>query len=101
MCIRDRYYAAVPGQAGRTEVTVQELNQQTAEVIAAVERGETVTVTRDGRHMATVLPPDPAGPHYPFRTDPMGDELDDMPSFGGGGGRTLDDLDSAMEGFGE
>ncbi|WP_405004756.1 type II toxin-antitoxin system prevent-host-death family antitoxin [Kitasatospora purpeofusca] len=80
---------------------MQELNQQTAELIAAVERGGTVTVTRDGRHVATILPPDLVGPHYPFRTDPMGDEIDDMPSFGGGGGGILDDLDSAMEGFGE
>lgn len=62
------------------EATVQELNQQTAEPIAAVERGGTVTVTRVGRHAATILPPDLVGPHYPFRTDPMGDEIDDMPS---------------------
>ncbi len=54
------------------EATVQELNQRTAELIAAVERGGTVTVTRDGRHVATILSPDLAGPHYPFRTDPMG-----------------------------
>ncbi|MDY0815558.1 type II toxin-antitoxin system prevent-host-death family antitoxin [Kitasatospora purpeofusca] len=82
------------------EATMRELNQQTAKVIGAVERGETVTVTKDGRHVATILPPDLAEPHYPFRTDPMGDEIDDMPVISGGR-RILDDLDSAMEGFGE
>ncbi|MEK2494099.1 prevent-host-death protein [Kitasatospora purpeofusca] len=43
------------------EATVQELNQRTAELIAAVERGGTVTVIRDGRHVATIRPPDFAG----------------------------------------
>ncbi|MCX4753096.1 MULTISPECIES: type II toxin-antitoxin system Phd/YefM family antitoxin [Kitasatospora] len=82
------------------EATMRELNQQTAKVIGAVERGETVTVTKDGRHVATILPPDLAEPRYQFRTDPMGDEIDDMPVISGGR-RILDDLDSAMEGFGE
>ncbi|MFF8775414.1 type II toxin-antitoxin system Phd/YefM family antitoxin [Kitasatospora sp. NPDC015120] len=82
------------------EATMRELNQQTAKVIGAVERGETVTVTKDGRHVATIVPPDLAEPVYPFRTDPMGDDLDDMPSFGGGGGRIVADLDKHMEGFG-
>ncbi|MBO1417158.1 type II toxin-antitoxin system prevent-host-death family antitoxin [Streptomyces sp. FH025] len=82
------------------EATMRELNQQTAKVIGAVERGETVTVTKDGRHVATILPPSLAEPVYPFRTDPMGDELDDMPVVPGGGGRILADLDRHMEGFG-
>ncbi|MFE7194300.1 type II toxin-antitoxin system Phd/YefM family antitoxin [Kitasatospora sp. NPDC057541] len=79
---------------------MRELNQQTARVIGAVERGETVTVTKDGRHVATIVPPHLAEPVYPFRTDPMGDEIDDLPVISGGR-RILDDLDSAMEGFGE
>ncbi|MER8105467.1 type II toxin-antitoxin system Phd/YefM family antitoxin [Kitasatospora sp. NPDC059811] len=82
------------------EATMRELNQQTARVIGAVERGETVTVTKDGRHVATILPPSLAAPVYPFRTDPMGEELDDMPVIPGGGGRILADLDQHMEGFG-
>ncbi|MEV0193630.1 hypothetical protein AB0I39_34555 [Kitasatospora purpeofusca] len=49
--------------AGCLEATMRELNQQTAEVTGAVERGETVTVTEDGRHVATILPPDLAEPH--------------------------------------
>ncbi|MER5355006.1 hypothetical protein ABT093_32380 [Kitasatospora sp. NPDC002551] len=61
------------------EATTREPNQQTAKEIGAVERGETVTVTEDGRHVATT---------------------DDMPSFGGGGGRILADLGPHTEGFG-
>ncbi|MFJ9953447.1 type II toxin-antitoxin system Phd/YefM family antitoxin [Kitasatospora sp. NPDC091207] len=67
-------------------------------MIGAVERGETVTVTKDGRHVATIVPPELAEPVYPFRTDPMGDEVDDMPSFDGH--RVLDDPARHMEGFG-
>lgn len=79
---------------------MRELNQQTAKVIAAVERGETVAVTKDGRHVATLVPPGQAEQHYGFRTDPMGDELDDAPTFGGGGGRLVAGLDQLMQGFG-
>ncbi|MCX4685841.1 type II toxin-antitoxin system prevent-host-death family antitoxin [Kitasatospora purpeofusca] len=82
------------------EVTVHELNLRTAKVMAVVERGGTVTVTKDGHRVAVILPLDLAEPRYPFRTDPMGDDLADMPSFRGGS-RILDDLDGAMEGFGE
>jgi prevent-host-death family protein len=65
------------------EATVRELNQQTAQVLARVQAGETVTVTKNGLPVAVVRPygrEDPAA--YPFRTDPMG--LDDAaPTFSG------------------
>nr|WP_134010151.1 type II toxin-antitoxin system prevent-host-death family antitoxin [Streptomyces sp. 846.5] len=83
------------------ETTMRELNQQTARVIGAVERGETVTVTKDGRHVATLVPPSLAPPRYTFRTDPMGDELDDAPVLSGGGGRLVADRDELMRGFGK
>lgn len=39
-------------------------------------------------------------PEYPFRTDPMGDEIDSMPRLEGGGGSILADIDRHMEEFG-
>lgn len=79
---------------------MRELNQQTARVIRAVEQGEVVTVTKDGRHVATLVPPRWAPARFPFRTDPMGDELDDAPVLPGGGGRLVAEMDQLMEGFG-
>lgn len=55
------------------EATARELNQQTARVLARVQAGETVTVTKNGVPVAVVRPygqEDPAV--YSFRTDPMG-----------------------------
>jgi prevent-host-death family protein len=55
------------------EATARELNQQTAHVLARVQAGETVTVTKNGVPVAVVRPygqEDPAV--YSFRTDPMG-----------------------------
>jgi prevent-host-death family protein len=65
------------------EATARELNQQTAQVLARVQAGETVTVTRNGQPVAILRPygqEDP--PTYPFRTDPMGPD-DDAPTFRG------------------
>ncbi len=65
------------------EATARELNQQTAQVLARVQAGETVTVTRNGQPVAILRPygqEDP--PAYPFRTDPMGPD-DDAPTFSG------------------
>lgn len=82
------------------QTTMRELNQQTAKVIGAVERGETVAVTKDGRHVATIVPAGLGPRVYDFRTDPMGDEVDESPSLSGGGGRLVADRDTLMRGFG-
>ncbi len=58
-----------------SEVPARELNQQTAQILARVEAGETVTVTKNGRPVAILRPygaEDP--PAYAFRTDPMGED---------------------------
>ncbi|MFD8082897.1 hypothetical protein ACFV4F_14545 [Kitasatospora sp. NPDC059722] len=44
--------------------------------------------------------PSPDESVRPFRTDPMGDEVDGMPTSEGGDGSILADLDRHMEGFG-
>ena len=65
------------------EATARELNQHTAQVLARVEAGETVTVTKSGRPVAVLRPygaEDP--PAYPFRTDPMGPD-ESVPTFDG------------------
>jgi prevent-host-death family protein len=38
------------------QVPIRELNQDTAEVLARVERGETVEITRRGRPIARLVP---------------------------------------------
>lgn len=81
------------------EATARELNQHTAQVLARVEAGETVTVTKNGRPLAVLRPygsEDPAA--YPFRTDPMG--LDDsVPTFCGAADFS-ERVDELMAGFG-
>ena len=81
------------------ETTARELNQHTAQVLARVEAGETVTVTKNGRPVAILRPygaEDPAA--YPFRTDPMG--LDDsVPTFRGSANFS-ERVDDLMAGFG-
>jgi prevent-host-death family protein len=82
------------------EASMRELNQQTARVLGVVECGEEVTVTKDGRPIAVIRPYGAADePVYPFRTDPMGDELDDMPMFDGPA--DLGTNPAYLEGFGE
>jgi prevent-host-death family protein len=81
------------------EASARELNQQTAQVLARVEAGETVTVTKNGRPVAVLRPygaEDPAA--YPFRTDPMG--LDEAaPAFSGDPGFS-EQVDDLLAGFG-
>jgi prevent-host-death family protein len=81
------------------EATARELNQHTAQVLARVEAGETVTVTKSGRPVAVLRPygsEDP--PAYPFRTDPMG--LDEsVPTFNGPPGFS-ERADDWLTGFG-
>jgi prevent-host-death family protein len=81
------------------EATARELNQQTAQVLARVEAGETVIVTKNGQPVAVMRPygrEDPAA--YPFRTDPMGPD-DTSPTFQGPSdfAERVDDL---LTGFG-
>ncbi|NYI07857.1 type II toxin-antitoxin system Phd/YefM family antitoxin [Allostreptomyces psammosilenae] len=64
------------------EATAREFNQQAARMLSAAERGETVAVTKNGRHIATLVPADQAAPVPPFPTDAMG-EADDLPLFDG------------------
>jgi prevent-host-death family protein len=65
------------------EATSRELNQQTARVLARVEAGETVTVTRNGKPVAVIRPYGPEEPPaYSFRTDPMGPDVS-APTFRG------------------
>jgi prevent-host-death family protein len=80
------------------ETTARELNQQTAQVLARVQAGETVTVTKNGMPVAVIRPYGPEDPAaYPFRTDPMG--FDGAPSFSGPAdfSERVDDL---LAGFG-
>lgn len=82
------------------EATVRELNQQTASVLAEVEAGESVTITKNGRPVAVIKPyssDEDSG--YPFRTDPMG-YTDDIPTFSGEPDMSLR-VDEYMRGFGE
>lgn len=80
------------------ETTARELNRRTAQVLARVEAGETVTVTKNGHPVAVLLPygrDDPAV--YPFRTDPMG--VDDAPTFSGDPDFS-EQADDVLAGFG-
>jgi prevent-host-death family protein len=81
------------------EATARELNQHTAQVLARVEAGETVTVTKNGRPLAVLRPygaEDPAV--YPFRTDPMGRD-ESVPAFHGPEDFS-EQVDALMAGFG-
>lgn len=81
-------------------VPIRELNQDTAGVIARVEAGETITITRNGRPIATLSPQSQAAapPTYPFRTDPMG-PIDDLPTFHGPG-LSNDEIEDTLRGMG-
>ncbi len=81
------------------EATARELNQQTAQVLARVEAGEIITVTKNGLPVAVLRPygaEDPAA--YPFRTDPMG--IDETAPTFGGDPRFSERVDDLLTGFG-
>jgi len=81
------------------EATVRELNQQTAQVLARVEAGEIVTVTKNGLPVAVLRPYGPQDPAaYPFRTDPMGIDAA-APTFSGDPGFS-EQADELLAGFG-
>ncbi len=93
------YYAYYTETMTRS-VPIRELNQDTAGVIARVEAGETITITRNGRPIATLAPQgaEADSPAYPFRTDPMG-ELDDLPVFQGPD-LSDDEIEDSLRGMG-
>lgn len=51
------------------EVNIKELREQLAEYIARVEAGEEIIVTRRGKIVAHLTPPDQARPHFPDLTE--------------------------------
>ncbi|WP_405692419.1 type II toxin-antitoxin system Phd/YefM family antitoxin [Streptomyces sp. NBC_01185] len=81
------------------EVPLRELNQQTSRVMARVQAGETLTITKDGVPIGDIVPRGlPLGrPVYPFRTEPMGHL--DLPDLGGPG-LTDDEIDATLRGMG-
>jgi prevent-host-death family protein len=81
------------------EATAREFNQQAAKILAAAERGATVAVTKNGRHIATLVPADPAEPAILYPTDPMGED-DDLPLFDGPADLSSRADEFLAEGFG-
>lgn len=56
------------------ETTAREFNQQAAKILSRAEHGEVIAVTKNGRHIATLVPADRAEPVASYPTDPMGEE---------------------------
>jgi prevent-host-death family protein len=80
--------------------SMREVNQQTAHIFDVVAQGESVTVSKNGKPIAVIRPYDSGDtPVYPFRTDPVGEELEDMPVFDGPA--DLSTNPACMEGFEE
>ncbi|GGT47926.1 type II toxin-antitoxin system Phd/YefM family antitoxin [Streptomyces purpureus] len=81
------------------DVPLRELNQQTSRVMARVEAGETITITKDGVPIGDIVPRGGTlgRPSYPFRTDPMGDL--DIPDLGGPALSDAD-IDDVLRGMG-
>ncbi|WP_406423275.1 type II toxin-antitoxin system prevent-host-death family antitoxin [Streptomyces sp. NBC_00873] len=81
------------------DVPLRELNQQTSRIMARVEAGETVTITKDGVPIGDIVPRGSrlGRPSYPFRTDPMGPL--DLPDLGGPV-LTDDEIDETLRGMG-
>jgi prevent-host-death family protein len=80
------------------ETTAREFNQQAAKILSVAERGETVAVTKNGRHIATLVPAGQAEPVPPYPVDPMGD--DDLPLFDGPADMSARVDEMLAEGFG-
>ncbi|OKK02085.1 type II toxin-antitoxin system Phd/YefM family antitoxin [Streptomyces sp. CB02400] len=81
------------------ETTARDFNQNASRILAAAERGERITVTKNGRLVAILSPvaEDPV-PDHP--TDPMGDD-DDIPVFRSGSRIDWSEgRGSYLEGFG-
>ena len=55
------------------ELTVEELREKPEDLITALEQGETVTITRDGKQLATAAPTVvQRGVRFPFRNFDFG-----------------------------
>jgi prevent-host-death family protein len=84
------------------ETTAREFNQNASRILAAAERGEHITVTKNGRPVAVLSPISPEARPIPgFPTDPMGED-DKAPVFHSGS--TVDwsaGRGDYLEGFGE
>ncbi|WP_156725345.1 type II toxin-antitoxin system Phd/YefM family antitoxin [Streptomyces apocyni] len=79
------------------EATAREFNQRSSQILAAAERGETVTVTKNGRPVARVVPID-ADEVPAYSTEPMGDM--EIPDIGPGPDLTNDEIDDVLRGMG-
>lgn len=80
------------------EATARELNQQSSALLDRVERGEEVTVTRNGRAVARLVPID----HHdvpPHPTTPIGDM--DLPEIDLGEPMSNEDMDEILRGMGQ
>lgn len=64
------------------ETTARDFNQNASKILAAAERGERITVTKNGRPVA-ILSPVTEEPVPGHPTDPMGDD-DGIPVFRSG-----------------
>jgi prevent-host-death family protein len=63
------------------ETTAREFNQNASRILAAAERGERITVTKNGRPVAILSPVDDERAEVSaFPTDPMGED-DQAPVF--------------------
>ncbi|WP_306318408.1 MULTISPECIES: type II toxin-antitoxin system Phd/YefM family antitoxin [unclassified Streptomyces] len=80
------------------EATARELNQQSSALLDRVERGEEVTVTRNGRAVARIVPIGHTDiPPHP--TTPIG--AIDLPEIDLGDPMTNEDMDEILRGMGE
>ncbi|CAM5588063.1 MULTISPECIES: type II toxin-antitoxin system Phd/YefM family antitoxin [Streptomyces] len=79
------------------ETTARDFNQRSSQILAAAERGETITVTKNGRPVARVVPID-ADEVPPYSTEPMGDM--EIPDIGTGPDLTNEDIEEALKGMG-
>ncbi|MFF2651540.1 type II toxin-antitoxin system Phd/YefM family antitoxin [Streptomyces sp. NPDC058045] len=80
------------------EATARELNQKSSALLDRVEHGEEITVTRNGRAVARIVPVD----HIefpPHPTTPIGDI--DLPEFDLGEPMTNEDMDEILRGMGQ
>lgn len=66
------------------ETTARDFNQNASKILAAAERGERITVTKNGRPVAILAPvSDEVGTVSAHPTDPMGED-DEAPVFHSG-----------------
>ncbi|GAA1363839.1 type II toxin-antitoxin system Phd/YefM family antitoxin [Streptomyces beijiangensis] len=80
------------------EATARELNQQSSTLLDRVEQGEEITVTRNGRPVARIVPMDHTEvPPYP--TTAIGDI--ELPEFDLGEPMTNEDMDEILQGMGQ